>query len=248
MKLETQNTETLRTLQKLADMFTENTGAHFLDSGGAYGRNWERNQGLTVDDFLALDDARWERDWGITLNSWHYLKDRLTYTKTAEVLTRLMNVWESQDYDNRNPWSLEDQEAYLMELISHDGDGQLGNGWNTYNWETFLSQTLQGYSFTLWGREYVLLQVHGGCDVRGGYTRPVIFEACCENWLLDAYSAELSCKTCSHEVGSWSANHGELINYDGEWVGREVESKIMETGCLNCNGDLQASIPYHSCN
>lgn len=242
MKLETQNTETLRTLQKLADMFTENTGAHFLDSGGAYGRNWERNQGLTVDDFLALDDARWQRDWGITLDSWHYLKDRLTYTKTAEVLTRLMNVWESQDYDNRNPWSLEDQESYLLEI-----NATLGNGWNSYNWDNFLSQTLQGYDFTWNERQFVLLQVHGGCDVRGGYTRPVIFEACCEAWLHDCYSAELSCKTCSDEVGRWSATNGELINYYGEWVGREVQSKIMEMGCLNCNGDLQASIPYHSC-
>jgi hypothetical protein len=242
MKLETMKPETLRTLQKLTDMFTENTGAHFLDSGGAYGRNWERNQGLTVEAFLSLEDARWERDWGITVDSWHYLKERLTYTKAAEVLTRLMNVWESQDFDNRNPWSLSDQEDYLTQL-----GATLGNGWNSYNWENFLSQTLQGYDFTLYERQFVLLQVHGGCDVRGGYTRPVIFEACCECWLHDCYSAELYCKTCSHEVGSWSVRNNEFINYDGEWIGRDLERQLMETGCLNCNGDLMASMPWHEC-
>lgn len=28
----------------LIAMLTENTGRHMLDSGGAYGRNWERNR------------------------------------------------------------------------------------------------------------------------------------------------------------------------------------------------------------
>ena len=32
-------------------MLTENTGVHMLDSGGAYGRNWERNQVKTIEDF-----------------------------------------------------------------------------------------------------------------------------------------------------------------------------------------------------
>lgn len=31
----------------ICEMLTENTGKHFLDSGGANGRNWQRNQGLT---------------------------------------------------------------------------------------------------------------------------------------------------------------------------------------------------------
>ena len=33
----------------IADMLQENTGRHMLDSGGAYGRNWERNQGRDFD-------------------------------------------------------------------------------------------------------------------------------------------------------------------------------------------------------
>ena len=32
-------------------MLTENTGTHFLDSGGGNGRNWQRNQIKTIKDF-----------------------------------------------------------------------------------------------------------------------------------------------------------------------------------------------------
>ena len=50
----------------IASMMTENTGTHFLDSGGAYGRNWQRNKGLTVDALKAMPSATLEvsiREW-----------------------------------------------------------------------------------------------------------------------------------------------------------------------------------------
>lgn len=34
----------MKTKHLIYEMLTENTGRHMLDSGGAYGRNWERNQ------------------------------------------------------------------------------------------------------------------------------------------------------------------------------------------------------------
>ena len=37
------------TQKMLARMLTENTGRNILDSGDAYGRHWEKNQGITVD-------------------------------------------------------------------------------------------------------------------------------------------------------------------------------------------------------
>src|SRR4051812_31448625 len=33
----------------VASMLVENTGTHMLDSGGAYGRSWQRNQAATKD-------------------------------------------------------------------------------------------------------------------------------------------------------------------------------------------------------
>lgn len=48
---------------------------------------------------------------------------------------------------------------------------------NTYNGEDALSQTLQYLWFEWDGEAYVLLQIHGGADVRGGYTAPRAFDA-----------------------------------------------------------------------
>jgi hypothetical protein len=47
---------------------------------------------------------------------------------------------------------------------------------NTYNHENLLSQVLQYVYFETDDNSYVILSIHGGCDVRGGYTRPRVFE------------------------------------------------------------------------
>ena len=39
------------TEQQIYNMLTENTGTHFLDSGGANGRHWQRNIKKSLEDF-----------------------------------------------------------------------------------------------------------------------------------------------------------------------------------------------------
>lgn len=240
-------TNTDRTAETLFEMFTENTGRHFLDSGGAYGRNWERAQGLTLENFLSAPSANWERNWGVTTNAFTYCLSRLTYSKTAEVLTRLLNVWELKDFDNRNPWSLGDQEEFLEGL----GAENL-NGFNTYNWENSLSQVLQGYTFELFGgQHFTLLQVHGGADVRGGYTRPKIFEAHCGYWLHGTEDVGLECHGCeivgycydSSAPGEWR-RYGELpapLFGEPERYLLAPENYDYVNGCPECGGDLVAT-------
>lgn len=36
-------------------MLTSNTGSHMLDSGGAYGRHWERNASKSIYDFTSAE-------------------------------------------------------------------------------------------------------------------------------------------------------------------------------------------------
>ena len=235
--------EQLRTANKLTAMFTENTGKHMLDSGGAYGRNWERNQGLTTEHFLTLPDATWERNWGFTIEAWSFCRARLDYTKTAEVLSRLMNVWELADYDNRNLYHGGDQEEYL----NHLGAERI-EGFNTYNYENALSQTLQGYTFELMGLRFVLLQVHGGCDVRGGYTLPVIFETDTDWFLYGIYEVSLYCDNCelaggTYDTGAWYY-HGELepdlFGQTNPWSDAPDGYDYLN-GCPQCGGDLTAT-------
>jgi hypothetical protein len=51
----TRDVETL-----IYEMMQENTGTHMLDSGGAYGRNFEHNAKKTIEDFRAEPSARLE--------------------------------------------------------------------------------------------------------------------------------------------------------------------------------------------
>jgi hypothetical protein len=57
---------------------------------------------------------------------------------------------------------------------------------NTYDFDMFyVDQCLQGYFFSVGSKDYLALQVHGGADVRGGYTAPKIFEADRYDFCLD---------------------------------------------------------------
>ena len=164
----------------IAAMLTENTGAHFLDSGGHYGRHWERNQGrdfeaepyatIEVGTFKAQGDDQRQLELWPVVSAYHWLTERLDYA--ADWQARFDAF--AADRDDTH-W-LEDMEAFAESL---------GADWqcvNTYNDECALSQTLQfivvnpeGDCEALDGDTIVMLQIHGGCDMRGGYTAPKLF-------------------------------------------------------------------------
>lgn len=48
---------------------------------------------------------------------------------------------------------------------------------NSANGEDMLSQVIQFVYFTWNNEAYIILQIHGGADVRGGYTKPRVFRA-----------------------------------------------------------------------
>ena len=161
----------------LAGMLTENTGAHFLDSGGAYGRNWERNKGITPEDFQSRSAATLDvsNDFlDVTLDVFHFLTDRLTYAPTMQ---RMFDLFVAITSDERTPWlaDLEDFAERMHDKYGGNYDEQHYSV-NSYNGEDLLSQVIQWTSFVGPDDEtYIGLQIHGGCDVRGGYTAPKFF-------------------------------------------------------------------------
>lgn len=166
----------IKTEDVLADMLTENTGSHFLDSGGAYGRNWQANKDLDVETLKARPLVRVELDGDelqdLTIELFHFLNECLEYDE--EMDNRLSAL--AEEMPDNAAWSIVIQ-AFTDEL--EDATGLYGEGKpftvNTYNGEDALSQIIQYTFFTLDDEEYVLLQIHGGCDARGGYTRPRVF-------------------------------------------------------------------------
>jgi len=201
-------TQTDVTADKLTEMLTENTGRHMLDSGGVYGRNWERNQGR---DFTSEPEGKlefWQRNGELSIlpvvSVYHFLKDRLEYN--PELDERYREYVEEEGL----PLDLRSAESFVESL---DGKGLYGDDSgpltvNTYNGEDLLSQVLQ---YVYWADEdgdaHVMLQIHGGCDVRGGYTDPVAFDVTDYDGtsIFDNARASIYCDDCGKH---WDADNG----------------------------------------
>lgn len=237
---------------KLAEMLVENTGRHILDSGDAYGRNWQRNQGLDVEAFKSRPRATWTRDWATTVDVFHYLNDLCTYSRLAELLDKSYRAYSMASSD----YHLEDIENWSTLL-----GGKLGRGDNSYNLDCSpLSQVIQWQEVTFDTAELLarigdplteaeieelaelayklgdtftvtLLQIHGGADIRGGYTRPVVFEA---TEYLGYTDYTLECAKC--ETGWTITSGGEVTSHEHGGVENFDEAE----GCPNCKGDLTA--------
>ncbi|MHC4399438.1 MAG: hypothetical protein ACYTG0_07150 [Planctomycetota bacterium] len=200
-------THTDATAEKLAEILTENTGRSILDSGDYYGRHWEHSQGA---DFERQPEGRlefWHRDGELDIlpvvNVYHFLKDRLEYNPELDERYREYVEQEALRLDLRSA------ESFVNTL---DGKGLYGDDSgpftvNTYNGEDLLSQTLQYVYWTDDDGAHVMLQIHGGCDVRGGYTAPVAFDVADYDGtsIFDNARASVYCEDCGKH---WDSDDG----------------------------------------
>jgi hypothetical protein len=215
----------------IKSQLVEDTGAHLLDSGGAYGRHHEENR----------DNPPWEQpEWNVydsfvSRNVYHYMNDRLDRDRSCVALEAALYAFGHTDDEKREPWlrttgrfaeSVLDGELHrpalqtlglsdkvIEDVLGIQRDHQPVRGAvpmtvNTYNGEFGeLSQVLQGVNFGGPYAEYVALQVHGGADVRGGYTAPRVYKTW-DGWI----PGELSyyCPRCDwHEAESCLARGDE---------------------------------------
>lgn len=174
-----------------------NTGRHFLDSGGAYGRHWEQNQ----------ENPPWERpEWDVghgyaIRNVYHHMRDTFGRDGTAVALEDALYAFADEPAQKNEGWltvmkrfagdmdmgtanvdGLMDMglSAEASEAVVHVQNGMGGEPVtiNTYNHEYgSLSQILQMVSLGDMYADYWMVQIHGGCDVRGGYTSPRVYYA-----------------------------------------------------------------------
>lgn len=228
----------------LTRLFKTSTGSHILDSGGAYGRNWERNQARDLDAEPAATIYASAGDYPelqVTLDAFHWLEERVEYDPA---LTRAMlhgvctlktdlgdlneqykgGKFVSEPYNTRNVYvSAMDVEDWLERLnAAHSDKVASGIAYddkpftvNTYNGEDMLSQVLQyvyfsildditlptasGKTVDVCSGEYIALQIHQGCDVRGGYTSAEVFRVYDDYSLFDNASAVLECEGSEHQ-------------------------------------------------
>ena len=231
--------EATKTEQVIFDMLTENTGTHFLDSGGDDGRMWQRNAKKTLDDFRSEPFATIDPKYGdSSISLFHYMNQYLDFD---EELTKHFEEFATQLPEE--PW-LEIIEEWLDVLgVEPEGEFYSDSRWNfnTYNFDLWwVNQTLQGSFFGMSGKEFLVVQVHGGADVRGGYTKPKVFAL--KSWsgkdefVLSGADICFTCPKCDAtlNISGYDAN---FLNADGEL--KELDS-IEEMPICECGGEWVA--------
>lgn len=208
-----------RTEQVIYEMLTENTGRHILDSGGESGRSWQKNQVKSLDDFKNEARTRFDaKYYDATVSLFHHLTEKLEY---SEEMTQELN-----DYaGHRDESWLE-----IMETFPQSMGWRLLFTENSYNRESLLSQVIQ---YSVYDSGYVALQVHGGADVRGGYTAPRIFSMDYEYDLL----MESATIYCTGDAVDSDGPHAFDWN-GGEWTHEGEYSKEYDPYAMSQRADL----------
>ena len=164
-------------------LFTTNTGIHILDSGGIDGRRWQKNQGKSFEDFMKepeiqlnyLEDLKnndTSKDINYTVSTFHYMYNTLC----LDSFCNNFNLMSVKNWNSNSAYGLSTEGE---EYITNAGY-TIGKSWNSYNYESNLDYVLQGapvYSDSDFEYpEYILIQIHLGADVRGGYTDAKLFK------------------------------------------------------------------------
>ena len=212
-------------------MIQYNTGRHFLDSGGAYGRHFERNAGLT------LADVEWDFRLNVRAYGWDITRN------VVDALCTFFTI--DDDYtDALNAVAETMPDASWGEVVEHFFTKSLMaksvGAHNTYNSESFLSQEVLFYNCTIQDGEcdwddvtLYAVMTHNGCDIRGGYSYPVIARLQDEDAWFDVACCDLRC----------SAGHGFYTDDTWNWYGHNSEGNYKSDDFKV----IKASTPWLRC-
>jgi len=225
------------------EMLIENTGVHILDSGGVYGRHWERNR--EIEDFRKTPEAYatvWkDGDIVIYISIFHFLTRTLDIDKTSIKLNRSLERFANREENKRLSW-LGVMEEFAVRL--KECGWKAYGPWNSYNWDNYLSQVIQGITLYSPKEEpYVILQIHNGCDVRGGYTKPRIFKIADESFYCaqDEVVAYCDCTSRLLVIGEdWDLPESWKV------VPKHKNAKNWQykLKCSKCKKDVQYGLPF----
>jgi len=199
------NAQNYNDVQKLIySMLTENTGTHFLDSGGSNGRQWQRNQNKTIDDFYNEDEERYEFDKRYNelernVSVFHFLTNNHEIDEICEDFNKLNTSPDNWDCEE-DVYGVSKEACKHLQLsaLSLGSEVKILCTFNTYNYDSDLSQILQGSHLEIDSEFYTLIQIHGGADARGGYTdakllkKGYCMDECGMHEYLQEYIYELS--------------------------------------------------------
>lgn len=222
----------------IKNMMCEDTGKNLLDSGDAYGRHYEENKKNGIMTGPQKVDFWTDGEKETELNPIVPLYDFLTYNLEVDgdserFEDEFYNYIKVNDLD---PYSVVDIEETIKVIGEYSGYGDL-EMINTYNYGSILSQTIQFIMFSDgYDNIYVCLQIHNGCDVRGGYTLPKIFYV--ENpeyFITGTTDAIISCGCRDYNYYDYDS----IETYDGEDYISIDNEYIFNHTYVDDNGDLR---------
>lgn len=254
------NTKTI-----IKNMMLENTGKAMGDSGDYYGRNYEKNQTNGISDKptpidFYLDEEEKTISLSQTVNIYDFLPKHLSKTDTAKAIENILydrvkfdneciySIWYLQDLfknDFLTDYYIAKEEEYSDEFYEYGYCGHIEESlmpldWiNTYNHEEYVSQTLQFLIFSNGYDDFILLQIHGGCDVRGGYTKPQVFQIEDVEYFL--MYMDTSYTYCECGLNDLSLQGYDITNSDGTFL---TSSDIYQ----QCYVDKENNLRCKKCN
>lgn len=225
-------------VQKLVySMLVENTGVHFLDSGGTDGRQWQRNQIKTIDDFYNEPEEMYYfdetyKDLERTVSVFHYLTNDHKIDEICEVFNKMNtkpNNWDA----NADIYGVSKEAWKYLQLsaLSLGSEVKILHTFNTYNYDSDLSQVLQGSHLEIDGEFYTLIQVHGGADVRGGYTDAKLLK---KGYMMCDYEIHQYLQEYIYDLSDELEYINDIYNYETNelYKGKklnQIKSIILET-------------------
>ena len=184
----------------------ENTGKHMLDSGDAYGRIYDRPQ----DPKDALIIKEWSKGCSATICTAAFLDKFYTIDR------KLQRKWEAWDKKQEGLAWFESGAKFAENVLGLFQEARD----NMCNQETDFDQVfvyevynLEKASDWIYPKDdtLVVLYMHTGCDVRGGYGRPIFCRvaSCC-----DQDTVPVNC--CAGYYAS--DEDGNAIDEEGHWA------------------------------
>lgn len=195
-------TKDRKTGEIVSESLRERVSVSFLDSGGSpkydpetgqyigsdhgYGRHFEKNRLRDFESESRVFVSVFLGDLEVSINLFHFLTETLEYDPIFDGL--FLEYGQTPDNDRESWLSL--GHTFVKDLADLTAvSGIYGESDpisdNTYNLDTRLSQDFQYHYLTIDQESRVLVSVHNGCDIRGGYARPIVYKETRETGLLD---------------------------------------------------------------
>jgi hypothetical protein len=191
----------------------------------------------TIEQIAAMkrdEPDAWFSDWGIYASTFHWLTRRLEYDERAD--RKFRRFAEVMDYgkDRYDKTKWHGVMEHFVEQLKKRGEVENLTGDNTYNHDNHFDRDVQYFEFRFepkWDDDkpvleagvWVFVEIHGGADIRGGYTNPRLFRGG-EYGLGDYGSIGVTCEGNIPEgqltIGGREAYHDEIhhswdTSYDG---------------------------------